>query len=81
MWIPDNVYAELCTIHVAPAVHRSGVGAALLEAPMFDSVRQGFARLRLNVRADNTARMMYEKTGFVCTGTEANGYLTYERSI
>jgi len=81
LWIPEGVYAGLCTIHVVPDVRRSGVGAALLEAYMFDSVGQGFTRLRLNVRADNPARMMYEKAGFVCTGTDANGYLTYERSV
>jgi ribosomal protein S18 acetylase RimI-like enzyme len=80
-WIPESVDAELCTIHVVPDARRSGVGAALLEAYMFDSARQGFTQLRLNVRPDNPARMLYEKAGFVCNGTDANGYLTYERSI
>lgn len=73
----DNC-AEICTINVDPSYRRSGVGTALLSASALDAKNQGFSRLRLIVRADNPARFMYERFGFVCTGTGAHDYLTYE---
>ncbi|MFG0400415.1 GNAT family N-acetyltransferase [Pseudomonas sp. zjy_11] len=81
LWIPEGVYAELCTLHVTPSCRRSGVGATLLDAYMFDAAFQGFTQLRLSVRPDNPASVMYQKAGFSCTGTGANGYLTFERRI
>ncbi|HGM5584420.1 MULTISPECIES: GNAT family N-acetyltransferase [Pseudomonas] len=79
LWIPEGVYAELCTIHVTPGSRRSGVGAKLLKAYMCDAACQKFTRLRLSVRPDNPARLMYQKAGFSCTGVGAQGYLIYER--
>ncbi|MDO4235889.1 MAG: N-acetyltransferase [Pseudomonas sp.] len=79
LWIPEQSYAELCTIHVSPEHRRSGVGMALLEAYALDAARHGFTQLRLSVRPDNPAKRMYEKAGFLCTGTGAHDYLTYKR--
>jgi [ribosomal protein S18]-alanine N-acetyltransferase len=79
LWIPEGAHAELCTLHVTPGARRSGIGTKLLEAYMFDAASQGFTELRLSVRPDNPARLMYQKAGFSCTGTAANGYLMYER--
>jgi len=81
LWAPEHGYAELCTISVNQGHRRSGVGTALLEAYALDAARQGFTRLRLSVRADNPARLMYQQAGFACTGTGANDYLTYERQL
>ncbi|WP_232504871.1 MULTISPECIES: GNAT family N-acetyltransferase [Pseudomonas fluorescens group] len=58
---------------------RSGVGMALLEAYALDAAAQGFTQLRLSVRPENPAKFMYQKAGFLHTGTEAHGYLRYER--
>jgi ribosomal protein S18 acetylase RimI-like enzyme len=81
LWAPEHGYAELCTVSVNQEHRRSGVGMALLEAYALDAARQGFTRLRLSVRPDNPARLMYQKAGFACAGTGANDYLTYERRV
>ncbi|WP_459206164.1 GNAT family N-acetyltransferase [Pseudomonas sp. MLB6B] len=81
LWIPEGNYAELCTLHVAPDFRRSSVGTKLLEAYMFDAACQGFTQLRLSVRPDNPARVMYENAGFLCVSSGANGYLIYERCL
>lgn len=78
LWMPEQGYAQLCTLHVGPDHRGRGVGTALLKAYALDAAQQGFTRLRLNVRPDNPARFMYEKAGFSCTGTGAHGYLVYE---
>lgn len=79
LWMPDEGFAELCTVNVSEAYRRNGVGRALLDAYRAAAVQDGYTCLRLSVRADNPARLMYEAAGFVCTGTVANGYLRYER--
>ncbi|WP_133771673.1 GNAT family N-acetyltransferase [Pseudomonas graminis] len=81
LWTQEHNYAELCTINVDANCRRSGVGTALLAAYALDAKNQGFSQLRLSVRADNPARLMYERFGFVHTGTGAHGYLTYERCV
>ena len=78
-WCLLPTHAELSTIHVGAEYRRSGVGMALLEAFAVDAARQRFSQLRLSVRPDNPARKMYEKAGFLCTGTCAHDYLAYER--
>ena len=81
LWVPEHSHAELCTVHVAPEYRRSGVGMALLEAYATDAAQHGFRQLRLSVRADNPAKRLYEKAGFLCTGLGAHDYLTYERLV
>jgi ribosomal protein S18 acetylase RimI-like enzyme len=81
LWIREDTYAELCTIHVDPACRRNGVGMRLLQAYASDAAQHGFTQLRLSVRPDNPARFMYQKAGFVCSGTGAHGYLIYERNV
>lgn len=79
LWTREPNCAELCTIHVDTSYRRSGVGTALLAAYALHAKSQDFSQLRLSVRADNPARLMYERFGFVHTGTGAHDYLTYER--
>ncbi|SQF98968.1 GCN5-related N-acetyltransferase [Paucimonas lemoignei] len=79
LWMPDQNYAELTTLHVVTDHRRSGVAMALLEAYALDAAGQGFTQLRLSVRPDNPAMFLYQKAGFRCTGKGAHDYLTYER--
>lgn len=80
LWIPEDGFAELCTINVSEAYRRKGIGQTLLDAYAVMAAQGGFVRLSLSVRPDNPARLMYERAGFVCMGTHANGYLRYERA-
>lgn len=79
LWMPEEGGAELCTLNVSPAVRRSGVGRALLDACVQGAAAQGFACMSLSVRPDNPARLLYEQAGFACQGVGAHGYLRYER--
>lgn len=80
LWLAESGYAELCTINVGLEYRRRGIGKLLLDAYAAEAARMGFTRLRLSVRFDNPAKLMYEKAGFVCTGPAAHDYLTYERN-
>lgn len=79
LWTPEQGCAELCTINVNPSYRRNGIGQALFEDYALSATRLGFTHLALNVRVDNPAKLMYERAGFVCTGTDARNYLRYER--
>ncbi|MFC6335538.1 GNAT family N-acetyltransferase [Pseudomonas sp. CCM 7891] len=79
LWAPEKGCAELCTINVHESYRRAGIGRALLDAYTLDATRQGFTHLALSVHPDNPAKSMYERAGFVCTGTGAHNYLRYER--
>lgn len=79
LWTPEQDYAELCTINVSQVYRRNGVGLSLLNAYAATAKQNGFAYLRLSVRPDNPAALMYERAGFSCMGTDSHGYLRYER--
>jgi ribosomal protein S18 acetylase RimI-like enzyme len=79
LWAHTDDCAELYTLHVAKTLRRNGIGTALFEGFVIAASGQGFTGLRLSVRPDNPAKGIYERAGFQCTGTAANGYLTYER--
>jgi ribosomal protein S18 acetylase RimI-like enzyme len=81
LWLAEPQYAELATISVEPDYRRRGIGKVLLDEYVAAAAQQGFNRLRLSVRADNPAKLMYQQASFVCTGLGANDYLTYERSV
>ena len=81
LWAPTEHQAELCTINVSPRYRRSGIGRALLARYSADAAQSGFSRLVLSVREDNPARLMYEQSGFACTGTDRHGYLRFEKVI
>ncbi|MEG5262750.1 GNAT family N-acetyltransferase [Pseudomonas sp. JDS28PS106] len=80
LWLAESGYAELCTISVASEYRRRGIGRMLLEAYTVEAAKKGFTRLRLSVRPDNPAKLMYEAAGFVYTGLGAHDYLSYERN-
>lgn len=79
LWMPEDSFAELCTINVGEAYRRNGIGRALLDAFTVSAGQAGFRHLSLSVRPDNPARLMYEAAGFVQVGTGATGYFRYER--
>jgi len=57
-------------MYVAPALHRRGVGSALLRA-VIDHARPRVAVVQLTVlRANSAAMALYEQFGFVSFGTE-----------
>ena len=67
--------ARLYSLAAAPAARGSGLGAALLEACEAEALRRGCARLRLEVRPDNTfAIALYEKHGFRIIGRKPGYY-------
>ncbi|MBK5438289.1 GNAT family N-acetyltransferase [Pseudomonas sp. TH32] len=78
LWTPEQDCAELCTINVSEAYRRRGIGQALVDAYAVAARQHGFTCLRLSVRPDNPARLLYERAGFVCVGSGANDYLRYE---
>ncbi len=79
LWMPEQEYAQLCTINVSRGCRRNGIGRALLNAYATTAKQSGFTHLGLSVRPDNPARFMYEQAGFVRVGTDSHGYLRFER--
>lgn len=79
LWVPEQDYAELCTINVSQICRRNGIGRTLLDAYAATAKQRGFTRLSLSVHPDNPAGLMYERAGFICMGTGSHGYLRYER--
>ena len=60
---------------VLPELRRQGVASALLERVMIEGARLGIRRAMLEVRQSNvSARQLYEKFGFVVTGTRSKYY-------
>nr|USW04034.1 GNAT family N-acetyltransferase [Pseudomonas pergaminensis] len=80
LWKPEDGFAELYTINVSEAHRRKGIGRALLDAYGVAALGSGCTHLSLSVRPDNPARLMYEGAGFITVGTDAHGYLRYERA-
>lgn len=61
--------SRLYSLATAPAARGRGVARALLAAVEADAVARGAERMRLEVRADNTAAIaLYEHTGYVRIG-------------
>ncbi|MDR9879261.1 GNAT family N-acetyltransferase [Pseudomonas allii] len=80
LWRPEDSFAELYTINVSEAYRRNGIGRALLQAYGVAARGSGCTHLSLSVRPDKPARLMYECAGFIAVGTDAHGYLRYERA-
>jgi ribosomal protein S18 acetylase RimI-like enzyme len=80
LWTAEEGVAELCTINVSDTHRRQGIGRTLLDAYAAAAGQNDFLKLRLSVRSDNPARLMYERAGFVCVGIDSNDYLCYERA-
>ncbi|CAI8757012.1 GNAT family N-acetyltransferase [Pseudomonas zeae] len=81
LWMAEGEWAVLCTLNVAEAFRRKGIGRALVAAFMTSAKDQGYPHLSLSVRADNPAMRLYERAGFICTGTDAHQYLTLENHL
>lgn len=78
LWRDEQGHAQLCTLHVFEAFRRRGIGRVLVAAYIESAWRAGFETLSLDVRADNPARLLYERAGFGQVGANARGYLRYE---
>lgn len=78
LWVPQAGEALLSTIGVFEHYRCRGIGAALLAAYTEDARQAGFTHLTLSVRADNPAKRLYEKAGFVQSAVDDNGYLRFE---
>lgn len=64
LWFDGDV-AQVMTIGVAPALHRQGIGQALLDALLERSRELGASAVLLEVRVDNEAAIgLYERSGF-----------------
>jgi len=86
--VADKVvgYAGLCalppdvdvqTIAVTTEHHRQGIGTALFEALLEESIARGCSRMMLEVRHDNAPAIeMYQKYGFEKIAHRANYYGT-----
>lgn len=81
LWADELGHAELCTVHVGEAYRRGGIGQVLVGAYIESARQAGFETLSLHVRADNPARRLYERAGFVHVGANALGYLRYELQV
>ena len=67
--------ARAYSLATRPESRGLGVGAALLQAAAAAARRRGCNRLRLEVRADNTAAIrLYERAGFCRIGTYRRYY-------
>ena len=65
---------ELMLIAVVPDARGRGVGRALLEEAMTRAQANGALRAFLEVRSDNAAIALYQKSGFGRVGVRANYY-------
>ena len=62
----DGDVSQVMTIGVAPQYHRQGIGRALLEALIDESIKRDLAEMFLEVAVDNEpALTLYRSYGFV----------------
>jgi RsiW-degrading membrane proteinase PrsW (M82 family)/ribosomal protein S18 acetylase RimI-like enzyme len=75
--VETEIY-KLHKLYVLQSQQGKGVGKFMIEQIINDIKPNGATVLRLNVNRHNTARLFYEKTGFVIVGSEdidiGNGY-------
>jgi ribosomal protein S18 acetylase RimI-like enzyme len=69
---------RIMDIALAPSFRGRGIGTALLE-PLIAEAQASECRLSIHVEADNPARRLYERLGFVQVG-EHGVYLLLERA-
>jgi len=67
--VEPSIY-KLHKIYVLPSQQGKGAGRFVMEQIINDIREKGGTALRLNVNRYNTAKVFYEKLGFVITGTE-----------
>ncbi|MFA7503571.1 MAG: ribosomal protein S18-alanine N-acetyltransferase [Burkholderiaceae bacterium] len=73
MWAPEEVH--LLNITVAPALQGRGIGAAMLDWLLEDTVRRGAGRMLLEVRPSNPIAIhLYESRGFRRIGLRRGYY-------
>jgi ribosomal protein S18 acetylase RimI-like enzyme len=74
----DNRHFLLDGICVDRAARNTGIGTALLAAICAEARRRGYPGVRLDVIDTNwRARALYERNGFVTTGTQSLGMLRH----
>jgi putative acetyltransferase len=62
-------------IGLMPHARRKGIGTRLLQAAIDKAWTKGLTRLELTVRADNTAKALYERFGFEHEGIRRNAFM------
>ena len=73
--LQPNVF-QMDGIFVDPCARGQGVGTALLKAVLAEAAARGLAQVQLDVIDTNPrAKALYERVGFVATGTETTGPL------
>lgn len=71
----SSAIARLYSFAVPPAYRRRGVGKRLLAAAVATARERRAGALRLEIRLDNpSARLLYERAGFVAIGTAPGFY-------
>ncbi|MDP2739657.1 MAG: GNAT family N-acetyltransferase [Pseudorhodobacter sp.] len=74
----DNERFLIDSICVAPPMRGRGIGTALVEALCAEGTRRGYPAIRLDVVETNRrARALYERLGFLETGTARLGVLRH----
>lgn len=81
MWIIFDE-AHVTNVAVHPVMRRRGYGEVMMRALMRLALRQGAARMTLEVREGNiAAKRMYEKLDFFCKGLRKSYYADGENAI
>jgi len=63
-----SAYLHLIDISISPKFHNKGIGTSILQNLQQESIRR-HTPIILNVIQGNPASRLYERLGFVCTGT------------
>jgi putative acetyltransferase len=71
----SRAHVGVLGIWVVAAARGRGIGGLLLRRLIDDAWARGFLRIELSVRADNPAKALYEREGFVVEGTMRKGFM------
>ena len=70
-----RTHVGILGIGLIPQARHLGIGAKLMEAALSQAWTQGFTRIELSVRTDNTnAKTLYERFGFTHEGVNRNAF-------
>jgi len=70
-----RAHVGILGIGLIPQARHLGIGAKLMEAALAQAWKQGFTRIELSVRTDNTnAKTLYERFDFTLEGVNRNAF-------